>query len=588
MPKIPHLNNGLCENPGRNGKHGRTLADSLRRNGKSGLLEIDGVDERKPERQSSIRPLAARLASLEGLLSQVGPLPEQCTRDWIRESANKKVFKVSGSDPWGELALVENPADVPTFPITSLPSAVSGWAAAVAENSQTPLDLAAMLALSAIAVACAKKVVIQPYANNPDYIEPANIWTCIPLMSGNRKTFVVNMARRPFDDYLRAFKNDHGREQTIKRQELVALEKRKNGLTDRLAKSKDDKEYGKIKVELKECLSRIGGIDTCVPRFFADDVTPERLAVLMSKHDGRIAILSDEGGCFDHFAGIYNKRPNLDVYLHGHSGGTIHRDRQMDGEETCVEQAALTLGISPQPHVIEGMSSKDRLQGRGLLARFLFSFPGSTLGSRDWMPPPIPREAKMPYSQTILKLLHWSPKTVAGIKLSAQAFGLWIDAATGFEAQLGADGVLSSPGIQEWAGKLPGAIARIALLLHCVSPERKSTELRATTMRRAIGIGEYLIPHARTAFKLLRTDPASDSARVLQQWIVNRVAKGETRFTKSQVQQNHKSRFPNVSDLEKPLQILVDRQICRPLPTEAKGPGRPSVWYEINPELSQT
>lgn len=517
------------------------------------------------------------------------PLPdpevEQVVKSVIQYD-NKKVSKVSGLDPWGDPVLVDDPGEVPAFPVESLPAATGEWAAAVAENSQTPVDLAAMLSLSALAVAVAKKAVIQPYDQNPDYTEPANLWTCTPLPPANRKTFVVNMARRPFDAFLSAWRKEHGREHAIKCQERAALEKRRGQLTDRLAKAEDDEDYRETKAELETCIDQLGEIDTYVPRFFADDVTPERLVVLMSQHGGRISILSDEGGCFDHFAGLYNKRPNIDVYMHSHSGGTIYRDRQTDGEEVCVEQAALTLGLSPQPQVIEQMTSKDRLQGRGILARFLWSFPKSTLGVRDWTPQPIPNGAKVPYAQTILALLAWSPESPLRVKLSAGAFRLWIEAARGFELQLAEGGALSSPGIQEWAGKLPGAIARVALLLHMTLSGKQKLVVGPETMARAIAIGEYLVPHARAAFKILRTDPATDAARVLQQWIINRAAEGESTFTKSQAQQNHKSRFPNVSDMDKPLQILVDRQVCRPTRSETKGPGRPSAWYEINPALA--
>jgi hypothetical protein len=363
------------------------------------------------------------------------------------------------------------------------------------------------------------------------------------------------------------------------------LEKRTERLTDELAKATKKQDRDDKRKQLAVCVNEINAINVYIPRFFADDVTPERLAVLMSLHGGKIAMLCDEGGCFDHFAGMYNRTPNLDVYLHGHSGGTILRDRQITGEQICVRQAALTIAVSPQPQVIAGMGSKDRLLGRGLLARFLWSFPKSTLGSRDWEPKPIPTKAKAGYCTRIMGLLTWEPDKARTFKLSRGAFNLWIAAAKGLEEQLRESGSLANPGIQEWAAKLPGAIARIALQLHCAAGGTAKPELSEDTIRRAIAIGEYLIPHAQAAFKVLRTDPDATAARVLQKWIIGRAEKGETRFTRSSAQQNHKSRFPNSSDMNRPLQILVDRQICRPLATEPRGPGQPSMFYEINPAV---
>jgi Protein of unknown function (DUF3987) len=328
---------------------------------------------------------------------------------------------------WGDLVLIDRVGDLPTFPAGCLPRVLDDWTMAVAENSQTPVDLAAMISLSAVAVTVAKRAVIQPYPTNPSYPEPANLWTCVPQPSGTRKTFVVEQAKAPFNAFLTENGKKRGQEIVVRKQELAALKRQKDDLTDKLSKlNVGGNDYKKAKAVLTSCLERIGNIDVRVPRFFADDITPERLAVLMGKHDGRIAILSDEGGCFDHFAGIYNKRPNIDVYLHGHSGGTILRDRQTTGEEIRVEKAALTIGVSPQPQVIQGMSNKDRLQGRGLLARFLWSLPRSTLGGREWEPGPITSEVQESYRKALNHLLNWEVKTPEVVKLSQDAYHLWI------------------------------------------------------------------------------------------------------------------------------------------------------------------
>jgi hypothetical protein len=67
---------------------------------------------------------------------------------------NSQVSQVSGSGakdppPWGEPVLIDRVEDVPAFPVACLPAKVGDWALAVAENSQTPPDLAAMMGLSA-------------------------------------------------------------------------------------------------------------------------------------------------------------------------------------------------------------------------------------------------------------------------------------------------------------------------------------------------------------------------------------------------------------------------------------------------------
>ena len=56
------------------------------------------------------------------------------------------------------------------------------------------------------------------------------------------------------------------------------------------------------------------------PRLVADDVTAEAAGSLLAEQDGRLAVLSAEGGIFTTIAGRYSTAPNLKVFLKGHAG----------------------------------------------------------------------------------------------------------------------------------------------------------------------------------------------------------------------------------------------------------------------------
>lgn len=126
---------------------------------------------------------------------QPGDLPKPNTQVSQVSGPGSNGRKDDEPAPWGDAVLVDDPGELPAFPIGSLPGDLGDWALAVAENSQTPRDLPAMTALSATGIAIAKRAVIQPYKKNPDYFEPANTYSCTPLPSGLRKTFVINMTR---------------------------------------------------------------------------------------------------------------------------------------------------------------------------------------------------------------------------------------------------------------------------------------------------------------------------------------------------------------------------------------------------------
>ena len=79
---------------------------------------------------------------------------------------------------------------------------------------------------------------------------------------------------------------------------------------------------------------------------------------------------------FDQMAGRYNQAagPNLGVYLKGHAGDLLKVDRRGRPPE-YVERPCLTIGLTVQPEVLQGLAGRPGFRGRGLLARFLYSLP---------------------------------------------------------------------------------------------------------------------------------------------------------------------------------------------------------------------
>jgi len=63
-----------------------------------------------------------------------------------------------------------------------------------------------------------------------------------------------------------------------------------------------------------------------IPRLLAQDASPAALKDLLAEHNGRIAIISAEGGLFDMVAARYG-RESVDIYTEGHSGDAVWIDR---------------------------------------------------------------------------------------------------------------------------------------------------------------------------------------------------------------------------------------------------------------------
>jgi hypothetical protein len=137
----------------------------------------------------------------------------------------------------------------------------------------------------------------------------------------------------------------------------------------------------------------------------------------------------------------------------------------------------------------------------------------------------------------------------------------------------------------DWAGKLVGAVCRIAGvfhgLIHAASGDPAKAQIDVKTMLGAIAIGEYLIPHAKAAFFEMGADPSIDSARRILRWVSS---KQISTFTRREAFNSLRGGIQKVDELDQPLQMLVNHGYIRGVSLEHNRPGRkPSPTYEVNP-----
>lgn len=111
--------------------------------------------------------------------------------------------------------------------------------------------------------------------------------------------------------------------------------------------------------------------------------------------------------------------------------------------------------------------------------------------------------------------------------------------------------------------------------------------ISGSTMRSAVRIGEYLIPHARAAFALMGADPVVEDAKFVLNWIVR---KEREAFSERNAFEGTKSRFKKVDALRPALNLLVTHGHIRARSDAVStGPGRkPSPVYEVNPLVLRT
>ncbi|MBW2664093.1 MAG: DUF3987 domain-containing protein, partial [Deltaproteobacteria bacterium] len=417
------------------------------------------------------------------------------------------------------------------------------------------------------------------------YTEPVNIWVIVALDPANRKSSVLMKMTKPLSEW-----------ESRKCKELEPIiREAKSAWQNQQARIKSLRgKYGKAKHdELKGIEAEILEIENDLvevpnhPQVWSQDVTTERCGSLMAEHDGVMSILSAEGGIFDIIGGRYsNGIPNLDLYLQSHSGDPVKVDRG-SRESVYLDRPALSLGLSPQPEVLRGLVDKPGFRGKGLLARFLYLLPKSNLGYRKLETEPVLEDVEKEYCNLVDSLLdieqaedEQGEKIPYILKLSKEAYQEWLEFAHVVEKGLREGGRFEY--ITDWAGKLPGAAARIAGLLHCAkNPYQPWVEnISLKTMQRALELASILSSHALIAFDMMGADKALEQARKIWRWIERG---SQESFSKRDCFNALKGTFHKVVNMDEALKVLQERNYIQEI--QQKTGGRPSIKYNVNPEL---
>lgn len=534
---------------------------------------------------------------------------------WASHSkADPRLIKLVSTEPteaeraWGGV-LPFYQIDLPSFPLVVFPTWIQDFCAAVTEAMQTPPDLAGMLALSVLSTACARRVGVRAWNG---WEEPVCLFTVTSLGPGNRKSVVFRAMMGP----LLKFEQELAEKAEA---EIFQAQARQDILKQQIEEAK--RKTAKIQGEhaIRQAFSEIEDMGRALqelvvparPKLIVDDVTPETIASILADQGGRLAVLSPEGDIFGIMAGRYTSGPpNLGVYLKAHAGDTIRVDRRTRSEH--VRQPALTMGITTQPEVMRSFGSNSAFRGQGLLARFLYAIPKSTVGTRVSESEPIPDHVKATYFHRMLLLLeqmhsvhsvhsvqsdqsvhsgtptdHQDSTNILYIEISIEAKNRLVRFMDWLEPQIGPYGTLEH--VADWAAKLAGAVLRIAGLLHMADTlgqngQNGQNTISDNVMARAISLAHYLLPHAQAAYAEIGASPSIEAAKYILRWIEKN---GAHIFKQRDCYRGVRGHlFKSADDCDEPLRLLADHGYIREIDQEdraGKTGRKPSATYEVNP-----
>ena len=462
--------------------------------------------------------------------------------------------------------------DLPPFPLHALPGWIQEWCEAIALSTQTPPDLAAMLALSVLSAALAKKVKV---VVKGDWSEPVNIWVVVVMAPSSGKSPVFRRALEPLRQWERESDERIAAERIEAKDHLEIEEGVLARLVEKARKAKDKIERADLREQIKEQRREIEKV--VVPSsdvLIADNSTPEALNGLLAKNHGRIAVMSDEGGIFALLAGRYsNGNAAVDDINKGFTGEQIRVNRRTRDE--YIDNPAVTMGVTVQPVVLKELWSNEAMRGRGFLARPLVVVPRSNVGYRDspYRTPAVPAHLSAAFADNVKSLLAIDlpdePRVLPLDKAAIDVIeGLWKN----LEPRRRPGDDMASAELAEWSGKLHSSVHRIAALLQ-MADNPSAAGVDAEHAWAAVQIGRYCIAHAQVAFAAAAEPKDVQDARKLLALLV-RLDKSPV--TRREVHQRIKRQL-NASELDEAALVLEAKSYLRRTSDNKR--------YHLHPEL---
>jgi hypothetical protein len=418
-------------------------------------------------------------AHREEILRGLHPDAEQAARAWV------------DPDPLG------GEGDPPApFPVDALPDPLRDFVEAVAASKQVPVDMVALTTLAGLSTAALNRCWI---SGGNGWVEPLTLWALSVMESASRKSPVMRDVATPFYAIERRARRQHEKA-AAKREDLLAVaEQRKKRIVADLAKASGNKRR-ELEAELEAARHEIQDLaPKPVPRQLVDDITPEALGQVMAANDGHIGMLSAEGGVFGMLAGRYtNGQSNLDLFLKSFDGEPYRSDRVGRGM-VAIDQPALAMALAVQPDVLAETQKTPAMRERGLMGRFLYAVPESTVGTRSVQAPAMPDEVTHRWNELVVSItcmpVRDPEQPRPTLNLHPDALGHHHDFRQTIEPRLHPlSGDLAF--MADWAGKLAGKVLRIAGLLHLADGRALREPVDLATMAAAVEIGEWALTHA--------------------------------------------------------------------------------------------
>jgi hypothetical protein len=259
------------------------------------------------------------------------------------------------------------------FPLRCLFSACEAMARAICDTVRVLESLPGCCILGILSAAVGRGLQVK---SGPNRETRGNLYILASAESGSGKSETFRHAAKPFLDFeaqrVTAWKTEIKpgllAEREVLKAEVATLNKS-------VGKDKDSIAREEIREGLREKMAAQENVETKLrtPALSCEDVTGERLAVLLAHNDEQMASLSaDALAIVNILLGRYNKLDRTDegIYLKAFTGDRCKVDRQ-SRESVLVESPCLAALWLTQPDKLESLLAERSLSDGGLIPRIL-------------------------------------------------------------------------------------------------------------------------------------------------------------------------------------------------------------------------
>lgn len=246
-------------------------------------------------------------------------------------------------------------------------------AEAIARTERTPETLAGCCVLGIVSASIGAGLQVK---SGPDRVTRPNLYIMASAESGSGKSETFRHAAKPF------FLHEREAVERWQAQTLPGLQAEADMLESEMARLKKEAGKGKLGLEREEIRDKLQAKKKALadvneklnpPRLCCEDVTSEKLAVMLACNGEQLASLSpDAGSIVNNLLGRYSKLDRTDegIYLKAFSGDNCRVDRQ-GREPVLLQRPCLAALWLVQPDKVETLLAKTELTDGGMIPRLL-------------------------------------------------------------------------------------------------------------------------------------------------------------------------------------------------------------------------